>query len=649
MCGIIGLVNWGDRDILEHMTDLMIHRGPDDCGVYETTLAGGGWVGLGSRRLAILDLSPAGHMPMSNADGTLWITYNGEVYNHRQLRAELEARGCRFRSNSDTEVILYLYQEYGPDCVRRLNGIFALAIWDAQREQLFVARDHFGVKPLYYTQQGRQLAVVSEVKALLALPGFEVAVNLKALDQYLTFLWVPGPLTLFQDVYRLPPGHYAIFRDGQMTLTCYWDMQFPAADANYGCWDEAELASEIRRRFRQSVEAQMISDVPIGAFLSAGLDSSSIVAMMAQASAQPVKTYTITFPERARRGELTIDDPAVAARTARHFGCDHHELVIEPDVAGLLPRLVWQMDEPAADPALIMAYLVAREARRDVTVLLSGVGGDEVFGGYRKYEAYYWMQAYQRLPRAVRGVLEPAVLRLPSLRGTPLKGLMRLTQKMMRSGSLPPQDAFLMNATYLKVGQRRGLYTSALQAEVAGFDSWARHREHFSQVAGADFLNQMLYVDMKTFMVCLNLTYNDKMTMATSVEGRVPFLDRELAEFVAQHVPPRLKIKGTWRPITKYIFRRAMQGVVPDEVLHQAKAGFGAPVDRWLARDLRPMVDDLLSARRLAQRGYFEPAAVRRMIDEQRSGRHDWSMQIWLLLTLEIWLQTFVDRRGEVG
>ena len=646
MCGIAGAMNWGDSEALARMTHIQSHRGPDDSGVWSQHLPDGTWVGLGSRRLSIIDLSPAGHMPMSNEDGTIWITYNGEIYNFPELRHELQAKDHIFRSNTDTEVILHLYEEEGPDCVKRLNGMFAFAICDLRTGSpvILLARDHFGIKPLYYIHRGQRFAFASEVKALLQLPEVEPEVDLEALHQYLTFLWVPDPKTMFRGICKLPAGHYAIFRNGHLDIVQYWDLTFPPDGADYQ-YSEAELVEAIRERFRRSVEAQMISDVPIGAFLSAGMDSSSIVAMMSQATDEPVQTYTITFPPKYRLGETTLDDPGVASRVAQQFGCDHREIIVAPQVADLLPKLVWHMDEPVADPAIITAYLVCREARNAVTVLLSGIGGDELFAGYRKHYAYYWAQAYRRLPALLRrDLIEPSVLRLPSMRETPFKGLVRLAKKMVRSGSLPPQDGFLMNCTRLDEVQKARLYTPDLRVRFNGIDPWKQHRDYFERVSHADFLNQMLYLDTKAFMVSLNLTYNDKMGMASSVEVRVPFLDRELAEFVAWHVPPRLKLNGFWRPTTKYIFRKAMQGVLPEEVLRQPKAGFGAPVDYWLTYDLREMVDDLLSEDRIQQRGYFEPTAVHQLIKEHRSGRQDWSIQIWQLLTLELWLQTFVDR-----
>jgi len=447
---------------------------------------------------------------------------------------------------------------------------------------------------------------------------------------------------MFRGIHKLPAGHYAIFRGGQLSITKYWDLTFPSANATYPC-SENELAEEIRERFRRSVEAQMISDVPIGAFLSAGLDSSSIVAMMSRATRKPVRTYTITFPQKYRVGETTLDDPGVPARLARHLGCENQQIVAEPNVVDLLPRLTWHMDEPTADPAIITAYLVCRQARKQVTVLLSGVGGDELFAGYRKYSAHYWAQAYQHIPSAARRLVEGTLTGLPNLRGSRMKGTVRLAKKMARSASLSAADRFVMNCTYLDAQQKFALYTPELWEQFRASDPCVRHRANFEEVRESDFLNQMLYLDTKIFMPTLNLTYNDKMSMASSVEVRVPFLDREFAEFVAWNVPPYLKLKGFFRPTTKYIFRKAMQDILPREVLQQPKAGFAAPVDYWLAHDLKEMVDDLLSESRVRQRGLFLPEAVRAFVDEHRRGAQDWSMQMWQFLTLELWMQTFLD------
>jgi asparagine synthase (glutamine-hydrolysing) len=650
MCGISGLVNSGgnssDSPTLARMTAVQAHRGPDDFGLWERRFPDGTYIGLGSRRLAILDLSPDGHMPMcnertSNEDGSVWITYNGEIYNFAGLRRELEAKGHRFRSHTDTEAVIHLYEEYGPDCLNRLNGMFAFAICDLRGSspKLFLARDHFGIKPLYYCAHDGKLAFASEIKALLQVPGIDARMNVEALHQYLTFLWVPDPATMFEGIHKLEAGHYATWQQGEFKIDQYWDPSFPPKDHNFGR-NQADVQQEIRERFCASVEEQMVSDVPIGAFLSAGLDSSSIVAAMARK--QPVRTYTITFPAKYRVGETTIDDPAVARCLAQKLGCEHHEIVVEPDVVSLLPSLTWHMDEPTADPALITAYLVCREARKQATVLLSGVGGDELFAGYRKHAAHAWSEEFRRVPAFARSAAEKTALSLPSMRGTSMKGSVRLAKKMARSAALSPSEAFIRNCTYLDAQQKADLYAPSLQ-ELTGLNPSSRHEAAFARVQHADFLNQMLYLDTKIFMTTLNLTYNDKMSMASSVEVRVPFLNRELAEFVAWNVKPEWKLKGKWRPVTKHIFREAMRTMLPQEVLQQPKAGFAAPVDYWLAHDLRPVVDDLLSESQVRNRGLFRPEAVRAYVDQHRRGTEDWSMQIWQLLTLETWMQLFLD------
>src|SRR5215469_4779121 len=490
MCGISGLVNCGSREVLARMTHVQAHRGPDDSGLWEQRFPDGSYVGLGSRRLAILDLSPHGHMPMGNDDRSVWITYNGEIYNFADLRRQLESKGYRFRSDTDTEVILHLYEEEGAECVTRLNGMFALVICDLRSgtPTMLLARDHFGIKPFYYWYRGRQLAFASEIKALLEVPGITPEIDPEAMHQYLTFLWVPDPKTMFRGIFKLPAGHYAILRGGELSITRYWDLTFPPKAQSF-LRSEADLAAEIRERFRKSVEAQMVSDVPIGAFLSAGLDSSSIVACMSRATQQPVRTYTITFPPKYRVGETTIDDPGVPARLARRLHCENEQIVVEPDVAELLPRLTWHMDEPTADPALITAYLVCREARKQATVLLSGVGGDELYAGYRKHVAHQWARAYQRIPSAVRRIAARALLGMPSLRGTRMKGSMRLAKKMARSGSLTPAEQFVMNCTYLDGEQKQALYADQLARELENVDPASQHLATFDRVQHADFLN----------------------------------------------------------------------------------------------------------------------------------------------------------------
>lgn len=636
MCGIAGLVDWGDRSALERMTALQEHRGPDDSGVWDERLPDGTWWGLGSRRLAIQDLTPAGHMPMADESGRVHIVYNGEIYNAPALRRELESKGIAFRSSSDTEVLLALYLAEGPAFVERLNGIFAFAISDRRESpRLMLARDHFGVKPLYVARRGKALAFASEAKALFELPDLQPRLDRVALRSYLAFLWVPEPGTLWEGVEKLPAGHFALFERGNWTLKPYWDQTFPPAGHDFPR-DAASLAGELRERFLATVKSQLISDVPVGAFLSAGLDSSSIVAAMRQATTGPLRTYTITFPKRHLIGETNLDDASVAKRLAARLGAEHQEILVEPNVAELLPKLVWHMDDPTADPAIITDYLVCREARKSATVLLSGAGGDEIFGGYRKYQAGLAGNAYRRLPAVLRrGVLDPLMRSAPVLHGTPFKNLTRLMRKWGRSASLEPRDQFIQASVYLNEDQIEELCPGLPGG--AG----ASHRAAFDRIAHADPLNQMLYVDSHTFMPSLNLNYNDKMSMASSVEVRVPFLDWELAQWAAWNIPPSMKIRGG---TTKWILREAMRDLLPEEVLRQPKASFGAPVGYWLSGELREMTDDLLSERRLRDRGWLNPKVVRRMIDEHRRGTHDWALQIWQFLTLELWAQRFLDR-----
>ncbi|MBN1999232.1 asparagine synthase (glutamine-hydrolyzing) [candidate division KSB1 bacterium] len=641
MCGIAGLLNMGNPAVLKNMTDILAHRGPDDWGVWNDKRADGGFIGLGSRRLSILDLSDAGHMPMVSRDGNVVIVYNGEVYNHLELRETLLKKGHRFRSGSDTETVLGCYLEYGPDCVHYLNGMFAFAVWDRNRQRLLLARDHFGIKPLYYYCQGDALAFASEFKAFKSVPNISFEIDPGALDRFFTFLWVPEPDTIVKNIRKLPPGHIALYEKGSLSIRQYWSLEIPSRNTVKPVPEE-ELEEQLRHRFKTTVHSQMLSDVPVGAFLSAGLDSSSIVAMMAKSSSVPVRTFTITFPPGQRTGEITLDDPAVAARTAAVLGCDHQEIVVEPQVADLLPKLVYHMDDPVADPAIIMAFLVSQAAKQTATVLLSGVGGDEIFAGYRKYQAHFYAQKYQRIPGLLRRfVIEPLVKGLPGFRGSRIKGHVRLAKKMARSGSLPPVQRFLTDSVYISESFKAALYSADFWTEKQNFqDPWLNHLQRFQETGQGDFLNRMMAVDISTFMVSLNLNYNDKMTMAASIEGRVPFLDRLFVEWTFENIPSHYKLLHN-RP--KHILRQAMSGVVPDEVLRQRKAGFGGPVDHWLAHDLKPMMNDLLCESSIRRRGFLQPAAVNKMISEHLNGREDRSLQIWQLLTLELWMRAFLD------
>ena len=579
-------------------------------------------------------------MPMSTDDGRFTIAYNGELYNFPALRTELEAKGHVFRSKGDTEVALAAYREWGPDCLQRFNGMFAMAVWDAQEHALFLARDHFGIKPLYVARLPGGVAFASEAKALLELPEIEAAVDSRALAQYLAFLWVPEPGSIFRGIEKLPAAHYCLVRGGASEYVRWWDVRFPPASEPPSARSLQDVAAELRTRLAAAVERQMLADVPVGAFLSAGLDSSSVVAAMTAASTTPVRTFTVASPPGQARGAYGADDPEVARRTAERFGCLHQSLLLEADVAELLPRLAWHLDDPVADPAVLAAYLVSEAASEDVTVLLSGMGGDELFAGYRKYWAHYLALTYQRLPRSLRThLLEPLAAWVPLMTGTRLAPAIRLVKKMARSGSLPPVDRFVADGMRLDGGEVAALLADDLREEACAGDLREAHLNAFARVADADPLDQMLYVDMVTFMPSLNLLYSDRTSMAASVEVRVPFLDRELVEWVNASVPPRFKLAGS---TTKRVLREAMGEVVGREVLRQPKAGFGAPVDVWLRGELREMLGDLLSPDRVRRRGFFRPAAVQDLLERHEAGREELSYQLWQLLAFEVWAERFL-------
>lgn len=620
------------------MIAVLRHRGPDGEGA-RTFRGPLGWTGLASARLAIQDLGKDAEMPMSTDDGRFTIAYNGEVYNFPALRRELVAKGHRFRSRGDTEVVLAAYREWGPGCLPRFNGMFAFAVWDSREHTLFLARDHFGIKPLYLARLPGGVAFASEAKALLELSELSAAVSPKALARYLAFLWVPEPESIFRGIERLPAAHYCLYNGGSPTCVRWWDLRFPPASTPPS-GRPREVAEELRARFAAAVKAQMLADVPVGAFLSAGVDSSSVVAAMAAGASAPVRTFTVAVPSKGARSAYRFDDPGVAERTAKRLGCAHRPLALEADVAGLLPRLAWHLDEPAADPAVFAAYMVSKAAAEDVKVLLSGMGGDEVFAGYRKYRAHDLAVKYQRLPRLLRSrVVEPLVAGAPLATGTRLAAVARLAKKMARSGSLPPVDRFVADGMRMSGGEVSALLTDDLRDEACAGDLREAHLRAFGRAAGADFLDQMLYVDMATFMPSLNLLYSDRTSMAASVEVRVPFLDKELVEWVATTVAPRLKLAGS---TTKYVLRRAMGDAVGREVLRQPKAGFGAPVDVWLRGELAEMLGDLLSPERVRRRGFFDPEAVQRLLRRHEEGREDLSYQLWQLLAFEAWAERFL-------
>jgi asparagine synthase (glutamine-hydrolysing) len=647
MCGIVGIISKEqiDRAPLERALDSIKHRGPDDQG--SAFLNSGEWkVALGHRRLSIIDLSPRGHQPMCNEDGTVWIIYNGEVYNFQELRAELEGKGHHFRSDTDTETIVHLYEEEGIECLRRLNGMFAFAIWDGRLKRLLLARDRFGIKPLYYTQIEGMLLFGSEIKSLLCWPHVPRKINLPALDAYLSFLWVPAPETLFKDIYKLLPGHYAIWSQGQLKTTQYWDMNFSESSM-----DERSAVENFRSILEAAVRRQMVSDVPVGAFLSGGLDSSTVVALMSRTSNRAIDTYTIAYDEKDRVLEQTPDETRYAALLAETCGVNHHKIVVQPKVVDLLPLVVYHMDEPIADAAAISNYLVCQAAREKLTVVLSGQGSDELLAGYRLFPGSLFSGTIGAIPFNLGSRLTlPVIRKLPRWRpyvapmmdeGV-LLAITRFLDMILTNAHLPPGERFVANHEAYNFTQewKAKVYSGDLKAALSASVAESTHLSYFYRGGDTRFLDRMQYTDLKTFLPELNLAYTDKLSMAISTEVRVPFLDNEVVDFAAK-LAPSLRLR---RFTGKYILRQAMDGIVPKVIIRRRKAAFGVPFRAWLRHDLGPMLADLLSPETIRRRGFFSPAAIQKMIEANKSGRVDSSYRIWALLTLELWLRTFLDQ-----
>jgi asparagine synthase (glutamine-hydrolysing) len=632
MCGICGVVGKADEQLIQKMLASIAHRGPDDEGIYIAESTNGERVGLGHRRLSIIDLSPAGHEPMSDAQGEIWLTYNGEIYNFKEIRKELEKRGHKFKSDSDAEVVIYAYREWGLNALAMLNGMFAFAIWDARNNSLLLARDRLGIKPVYYADTPSGFAFASEIKAILEIPNFKREVDLESLNQFLSFLWTPDPDTLFSGVKKLPPGHFLVYQNGHAEVRQYWDLEFNEDDT----LSETDWVERVREQVERSVRAQMIADVPLGAFLSGGVDSSSIVSLMTGMVSQKVTTYTFGFKSEDLRYDILEDDVKYAREIGTKLETDYHESFFEPQVMDLLPKLVYHMDEPIADPAAITSYLICKAARERLTVLLSGMGGDEVFAGYPRHIAVKIAEAYNLIPSFIS---RPLVEAMPASMPGRFNSVFRNTKKLARSAALPLRERYLGYCTYFKEDEKAKLYSGAMNSATLDFNALAAHQKYFDKVADEDFVNQMLYVDLKTFLPCLNLTYTDKTSMAASMEVRVPLLDHELVEMAAR-IPARLKIKGLTR---KYVLKKAAEKWLPRNIIYRKKAGFSAPLRSWLQKDLRGMVEDLLSESNIKQRGYFDYAEVRRLIDDNLAGREDNGLKIFQLLTLELWHRQFID------
>jgi asparagine synthase (glutamine-hydrolysing) len=633
MCGIAGIIGGGDRPALERMADIMAHRGPDDQGV---EWFGATSSGLAHRRLSILDLSPAGHQPMANSRGNRWLTYNGEIYNFPELRRELESLGHRFRSSSDTEMILAAYDEWGEDCVRRFNGMFAFAIYEPDSDELFLARDHLGIKPLYYLQRGPMLAFASEAKALFEIDGVEKSVNPDAVVSSLLFLWVPEPATGYNGVLKLPAGHTARFSRGRLTLKEYWDI--PTHDTmSLPERSEADYTDELCDILERVVARQMLSDVPVGAFLSGGLDSSILVALMRKVNAGQISTYTIGFTERDKQMEAMPDDAKYARLVAEKFGTSHHEIIVDPDINEDLRFILHHLDDPVLDGAAINTWLISKAAKdAGTTVLLNGMGGDEVFGGYRKQLASLLIEKYLRLPGFIRrGMIEPIADRLPvAIAGRGIRSV-RWGKKFLRSVSDSPLGSFMTGFGYYTPAEMRELLSPEL-ARTPFEDLYPvrRYRETAARVEGLPLIDQMTYLDSKLFLPGINLIYSDKATMAASVEGRPPLIDIELVEFAAR-LPGKYKINGRTQ---KYLLKKAAERYLPHEVIYRPKAAFGTPIRAWMKQGLVDEVREAFRAIPERHAGYLRPQLPNQLLREHIAGTEDHAHQLWGLLALCTWL-----------
>jgi asparagine synthase (glutamine-hydrolysing) len=581
------------------------------------------------RRLAIIDVV-GGQQPMSNEDGTCWIVFNGEIYNHQEIRRELEDHGHVFRTRSDTEAILHGYEEWGAEVVRHLRGMFAFAVWDQRRERLFLARDPVGIKPLYWTRAGERFLFASEIKALLQDEAVPRRVNREGLHHYLTYLYVPAPGTMFEGIHELPPGHRLVWEKGSVSVEEYWAGPEALLEGDAG---PSVTPDSLWQVLKESVNAHLLSDVPLGAFLSGGLDSSVIVALMAELSDQPVMTFSVGF-----RAAGLYDELQYARQVARHFHTDHNELVVDPDQVALLPEIVRFLDEPLADASVLPNFLVAQLARKFVKVALTGIGGDELFGGYRRYFGDAMARRWQRIPRPLRrNVLLPALRTVPSFGDTALGDTSRLVQKFLEPLDLPPEERYLAWNAFYSEEAKRELYATPQEHPFAPSPSLMS--PHFARVAHRPFAERAMYVDMKSYLPGDPLFLSDRMTMANSVEARVPFVDTRVMDFAAR-IPLSQKLRGQ---STKVILRDVLAGRVPGTIIRRPKRGFGTPIDLWLRRELSGLADRLLSEDLLRERGYFRPEYVTWMREQQASGRRDFSQHLWALLVFELWHRTFID------
>ncbi len=634
MCGICGIYYYDSsrktpERLIERMNYIQRHRGPDDFGVWVKDN-----VGLGQARLAIIDLSPTGHQPMCNEDGSVWVTFNGEIYNYLEIRQALLAKGHSLRSNSDTEVIVHLWEEKGPALVEDLRGMFALALWDDRRKALFLARDRLGKKPLFYADLPDRIVFGSEVKAILQDPDFTVEPDYEAIHHYLVYQSVPAPLSAFKGVKKLPPAHYLLAQNGRVQVKRYWNLEYRDQLSVQGEAAEKALAGEIIERLREAVRIRLMSEVPLGAFLSGGVDSSIVVALMAGLMDQPVKTFSIGFAEDA------YNELPYARMVAERYHTEHHEFVVTPDAKAILPQLVWHYNEPFADSSAIPTYYVSQLARRHVTVVLTGDAGDENFAGYPRYQfsgrfAPDYGAAY---PSILQRLLNPAA----DARTAPFAPRGFPTWRSLRrlAGLKRPRLYYYYRVTHFNEGILSQLYTPSFAERVAGSYPVDILLEKFRQARTPDFTDSLMYLDLNLYLPDTLMTKTDIAGMTHSLEARMPLLDHQFLEFTAR-IPSALKLKDG--QLSKYIFKKAVEPYLPGEVIYREKQGFAIPLDQWFRGELKELAYDTLLSQKAAERGLFRREAVEGILNSHQAGDSRQYL-IWNLLMLELWHQMFIDR-----
>ena len=651
MCGICGEIDFDHQSIsiepVKKMCRILAHRGPDDEGMAffrgnhaievksneQLPLGEGGFeVALGHRRLSVIDLSEAAHQPMCNEDRTLWVVFNGEIYNFQTLRIELEKKGHLFKSKSDTEVILHAYEAWGIECLHRFRGMFAFGLWDGKLRRLFMARDRLGKKPLVYAIREGRFLFASEIKALLQAPCLERRVNPFALDSYLTYQYIPSPNTIFSGIYKLPPAHYLLYEaSGKIEVKSYWKLDF-SSNHETAC-NLPELCELIRKELARSVELRLISDVPLGAFLSGGIDSSIIVGMMAKLGGKPVKTFSIGFEEQE------FDELSYARLASKYFSTEHHEFIVKPNALEILPKLVWHYSEPFADASAIPTYYVANMTKGHVKVVLTGDAGDENFAGYPRYLRSQMVALFTKIPGKFWKDQIPSLIRQVASFHWREKTFNRLADFVEMLSSDQAKN-YSEQIKYFNRQEKDAIYTEEFRRSVEHVDPLDFLLKKYEEAGSDDLLNKLLYVDINTYLSEDLLPKVDIATMANSIEARIPFLDHPFMEFVAG-IPARWKLRGLTH---KYILKKAFSDFLPESILKRRKMGFGVPVARWFRKELKDYVYGILLENRTLDRGYFRQEGVRRLLDEHLALRYDHSIRLLALLILELWFRIFMDQ-----